>query len=41
MKKKIFVLLTFFNPVRYMGLLEIVKNENNDLEKINYLKKSN
>ena len=26
------------NPVRYMGLLEIVKNENNDLEKINYLK---
>ena len=39
MKKKRFLHNTFFNPVRYMGLLEIVKNENNDLEKINYIKK--
>ena len=38
-QKKDFCITHFFNPVRYMGLLEIVKNENNDLEKINYLKK--
>lgn len=37
--KKDFCITHFFNPVRYMGLLEIVKNENNDLEKINSLKK--
>ena len=37
-EKKYFCITHFFNPVRYMGLLEIVKNENNDLEKINYLK---
>ena len=36
--KKDFCITHFFNPVRYMGLLEIVKNENNDLEKINFLK---
>ena len=34
-EKKDFCITHFFNPVRYMGLLEIVKNENNDLEKIN------
>ena len=39
MKKKDFCITHFFNPVRYMGLLEIVKNENNDLNKINDLKK--
>ena len=33
-EKKDFCITHFFNPVRYMGLLEIVKNENNDLEKI-------
>ena len=38
-EKKDFCITHFFNPVRYMGLLEIVKNENNDLEKINNLKK--
>ena len=38
-EKKDFCITHFFNPVRYMGLLEIVKNENNDLEKINALKK--
>ncbi len=38
-EKKDICITHFFNPVRYMGLLEIVKNENNDLEKINYLKK--
>ena len=37
-EKKDFCITHFFNPVRYMGLLEIVKNENNDLEKINQLK---
>ena len=37
-EKKDFCITHFFNPVRYMGLLEIVKNENNDLEKINFLK---
>ena len=36
-QKKDFCITHFFNPVRYMGLLEIVKNENNDLEKINAL----
>ena len=35
---KDFCITHFFNPVRYMGLLEIVKNENNDLNKINQLK---
>ena len=38
-EKKDFCITHFFNPVRYMGLLEIVKNENNDLEKINSLQK--
>ena len=38
-EKKDFCITHFFNPVRYMGLLEIVKNENNDLSKINFLKK--
>ncbi len=38
-EKKDFCITHFFNPVRYMGLLEIVKNQNNDLEKINFLKK--
>ena len=37
-EKKDFCITHFFNPVRYMGLLEIVKNENNDLKKINDLK---
>ena len=37
-EKKDFCITHFFNPVRYMGLLEIVKNENNDLDKINSLK---
>ena len=37
-EKKDFCITHFFNPVRYMGLLEIVKNENNDLNKINKLK---
>ena len=37
-EKKDFCITHFFNPVRYMGLLEIVKNENNDLDKINKLK---
>ena len=37
-EKKDFCITHFFNPVRYMGLLEIVKNENNDLNKINELK---
>ena len=36
--KKDFCITHFFTPVRYMGLLEIVKNENNNLEKINFLK---
>ncbi len=30
--KKDFCITHFFNPVRYMGLLEIVKNKNNDWE---------
>ena len=38
LEKKDFCITHFFNPVRYMGLLEIVKNENNDLDKINKLK---
>ena len=38
-EKKDFCITHFFNPVRYMGLLEIVKNENNDLKKIDTLKK--
>ena len=37
-EKKDFCITHFFNPVRYMGLLEIVKNENNDLDKIDSLK---
>ena len=37
--KKDFCITHFFNPVRYMDLLEIVKSENNDLQKINALKK--
>jgi len=37
-EKKDFCITHFFNPVRYMGLLEIVKNENNDLDKIGSLK---
>ena len=37
-QKKDFCITHFFNPVRYMGLLEIVKSENNDLDKINSLK---
>ncbi len=37
-EKKDFCITHFFNPVRYMGLLEIVKNENNDLNKIKQLK---
>jgi len=37
--KKDFCITHFFNPVRYMDLLEIVKSENNDLVKINSLKK--
>ena len=36
--KKDFCITHFFNPVRYMGLLEIVKNENNDSKKISFLK---
>ena len=37
-EKKDFCITHFFNPVRYMSLLEIVKSENNDLNKINSLK---
>ena len=37
-EKKDFCITHFFNPVRYMDLLEIVKNENNDLNQINSLK---
>mgnify|MGYP001359657705 FL=1 len=36
--KKDFCITHFFNPVRYMGLLEIVKESFNDLDKINFLK---
>ena len=37
--KKDFCITHFFNPVRYMGLLEIVRDELNDQNKINSLKK--
>ncbi len=37
--KKDFCITHFFNPVRYMDLLEIVKKENTDLDKINQLQK--
>ncbi len=37
-EKKDFCITHFFNPVRYMDLLEIVKNENTDLKKVNSLK---
>ena len=37
--KKDFCITHFFNPVRYMGLLEIVREKSNDLNKINSLKK--
>ncbi len=37
--KKNFCITHFFNPVRYMALLEIVTEEVNDIEKINLLKK--
>jgi len=36
--KKDFCITHFFNPVRYMGLLEIVSENTNDVKKINYLK---
>jgi len=36
--KKDFCITHFFNPVRYMGLLEIVSEETNDIKKINFLK---
>ena len=36
--KKDFCITHFFNPVRYMGLLEIVSETLNDLNKINFLK---
>ena len=36
--KKDFCITHFFNPVRYMGLLEIVSEEINDKKKINFLK---
>ena len=36
--KKDFCITHFFNPVRYMDLLEIVKNEKSDLDKIKKLK---
>ena len=36
--KKDFCITHFFNPVRYMGLLEIVRENNNDKEKISLLK---
>jgi len=36
--KKDFCITHFFNPVRYMGLLEIVREQFNDKEKINLLK---
>ena len=37
--KKDFCITHFFNPVRYMDLLEIVKNEKTDLDKITKLQK--
>tara|TARA_B100000700_G_scaffold234373_1_gene259780 strand:- start:2771 stop:4993 length:2223 start_codon:yes stop_codon:yes gene_type:complete len=36
--KKDFCITHFFNPVRYMGLLEIVKTNTNDDKKIQFLK---
>ena len=36
--KKDFCITHFFNPVRYMGLLEIVSENINDQKKINLLK---
>ena len=36
--KKDFCITHFFNPVRYMGLLEIVRENINDVKKINFLK---
>jgi len=36
--KKDFCITHFFNPVRYMGLLEIVSENINDKKKINFLK---
>jgi len=36
--KKDFCITHFFNPVRYMGLLEIVREAINDTKKINFLK---
>jgi len=36
--KKDFCITHFFNPVRYMGLLEIVSENTNDTKKINLLK---
>ena len=36
--KKDFCITHFFNPVRYMGLLEIVREHVNDKDKINLLK---
>ena len=36
--KKDFCITHFFNPVRYMGLLEIVSESINDTKKINFLK---
>ena len=36
--KKDFCITHFFNPVRYMGLLEIVSQTTNDEKKINFLK---
>ena len=36
--KKDFCITHFFNPVRYMGLLEIVSEDINDIKKINFLK---
>ncbi len=37
-QKSDFCITHFFNPVRYMGLLEIVKNNFTNKEKINFLK---
>ena len=36
--KRDFCITHFFNPVRYMGLLEIVSENINDVKKINFLK---
>ena len=36
--KKDFCITHFFNPVRYMALLEIVSEDINDVKKINFLK---